>query len=334
MESHEPPILGYEPAHLDFGIYNPRTPLTRQPALPLRIRNCGGGVLQGRILALASWVILPKIEIECEAGQAVEYRVQISTGAPQVYKRQEYHAREVLLLDTNGGSALISGGYRIGMKPTRRLGRTAGIALLVILPVIFLSFFLLSGPDMMPSSQSTETRNAAEVHALYTSGAATVLARLTETHAPGTTNVRIQASQTEAPIHQETETDLPKTESSFTPWPFEVSGNPETLVRDYYQALNAGQYETAWGMLTQSFQQACCALSGNDPFTIYRDWWSMNVDQVEVQSAYLQAWNQNPATVLVSLSFYYRNGKVEDLVMYHMIVADAESNRLLIDEVK
>lgn len=331
QQSAGKPILKIDPLHLDFGAYKPGVPLTRQPKRTLRIHNAGTGVLTGRILTIASWVIVADIEIACSAGQSKDIPVQISTGAPQSYNRQEYHYDGVLLIDTNGGSAQVSGGYQIGKRQQAK-NRPIRALLLLILPVLAGLFFLLNSLIERLPAQAALTQTPD--HLLYTSGAETVLARVNATEEARLLNAQVDQRPIETAIPTATQEPSAPGRNTLTPWPFEDFIHPEKLVKDYYQAVSNAQYELAWGMLSPDFQQACCAISGNDPFTIYRDWWSLNIDKVEVQSAYLQAWDENPARVLAALSFYYRNGKIEDLIMVHLIAIDAENNRLLIDEVR
>ena len=122
--------------------------------------------------------------------------------------------------------------------------------------------------------------------------------------------------------------------NTHTPWPRDAFPNPEEVISKYYREINAQQYETAWSMLSKNFQQTCFAISGNEPFTIYSQWWRHNIEKVEVHSAYLQEWDTNPAPVLVSISYYYKDGKIEDMIFMHYLIADAERSTLLIDEVR
>ena len=98
--------------------------------------------------------------------------------------------------------------------------------------------------------------------------------------------------------------------------------------------LNLGRYERSWPMLSEQFQENCCTIGGNDPFLIYQNWWKYNIERVDVLSAYLQEWDANPAIVLVSMRFFYKNGDVEDAIYYYYLISDVERDTLLIDEVK
>lgn len=328
------PRLSVEPEQLDFGAYQPRRPLSRQPILTLKITNQGEGCLQGRLISQVSWIILPKPEFQCHADETSLHTVQISTGAPQVVIRERYVVDQIIMIDSNAGSMAISGSYHIGL-PSSSQKRRIGFAILSVLLVILTAAVLLLRDNLsgILPGQSSENHQA-----LFTSGAETVLARVKESPMPAeishsTPNIpRTTSRRTSAATV--TQSIIHSTTSTRTPWPRETFPSPEEVVSKYYREINAGQYETAWSMLSRNFQQTCCAISGNDPFTIYSQWWGHNIEKVELNSAYLQKWDVNPAPVLVSISYYYKNGKIEDMIFMHYLIADADRNVLLIDEVR
>ncbi len=325
------PEFYVEPEHLDFGEYRPNNPLTNQTSLMLTITNRGNELLKGRIITQVSWVILSHVEIECAPGESASYRVQMSTGAPQHFQRQAYRSESCLWIDTNRGLKNISASYHIGPVKNQISHKpfSAGFWLIPVVLVMILIGLL----SLIPArEENPDTAHTPEAF-LYTSGAQTVLARVTTTAETEESRTSSQTPPAET-ILSDAEEPLAEGEATFTPWPREAFLNPEQLVQNYFREINAGQYERAWAMLTKNFQQTCCAISGNDPFVIYSTWWSHNIEQVEVKSAFLQAWDQNPAPVLVSLSYYYMDGKIEDLVFMYYIIADEERNTLLIDVVE
>ena len=86
-------------------------------------------------------------------------------------------------------------------------------------------------------------------------------------------------------------------------------------------------------MLSKNFQQSCCYIALNDPYQVYLNWWN-TIEKVEVTSAYLQAWDTNPAEVYTSLKYTTNKGEIVEVVNDYFLIADAETKSLLIDQVK
>lgn len=330
------PELNVEPPHLLFGTFDPGTPLTEQPSITLKISNIGGGVLTGRIIHQVSWLILTPVEFECRAGETSEHLIRLGTGAPQSWNRQEYSFDNLITIDSNVGIRSIQGSYRIGLDvPEKRIKPGWGLVALAIPLIIVLTFLIWGDVFQTPAPAPAQNTAADEI---FTQGAETVFARMTMTNKSESLQSSITPVISMSAVHtMETEkspSGTPEIIVTFTPWPREQFRNPEEFIKDYYMELNYGRYEYSWPMLSEQFQENCCAIGGNDPFLIYQNWWKYNIERVEVLSAYLQEWDANPAVVLVSLRFFYKNGDVEDAIFYFYLISDAERDTLLIDEVK
>jgi hypothetical protein len=335
-ERPDTPELNVEPSQIAFGTFDPDIPLTEQPTFTLKISNKGGGVLKGRIILQVSWLIITSVEFECRSGETSEHLIRLGTGAPQSWNRQEYSFDNLITVDSNVGIRSIQGSYRIGLDGLeKRIKPGWGLVALAIPLIIVLTFLIWGDVFQTPATAPTLSTAADEI---FTQGAETVFARMSRT-------IESEAQQSSitpvitlfSPQTLETRglsTGTPEIIITFTPWPREQFPNPEEIIKDYYMEINHGRYEHSWPMLSKQFQEDCCSIGGNDPFLIYQNWWKYNVDRVEVVSAYLQEWDVNPAVVLVSLRFFYKNGDVEDAVYYYYLISDADRDTLLLDKVK
>ena len=140
----------------------------------------------------------------------------------------------------------------------------------------------------------------------------------------GTPEYSISKSQNE---------NSPLFQPSFTPWAKEKFTNPEQFVVDYFSAINSRDYNRSWAMLSKNFQQNCCNIGGNDPFSVYEKYWE-NIKKVEVESAYIQEWDKNPARLIVSLRYYFMEGNTIESINNFWIISDPGKATLLIDEVR
>ncbi|MCE1254782.1 MAG: hypothetical protein LWX83_14700, partial [Anaerolineae bacterium] len=161
---------------------------------------------------------------------------------------------------------------------------------------------------------------------LFPRGAATPSARLTQT-------VFLSDTPQPTPVTlMPTQNLTPSPTATFTPWP-RTKYNPEAFVNQYFEAINNQEYDKAWDMLSLSFRDECCNISGNNPFDEYKNWWK-TITKVDVVSAYIQAYDVNPAEVWVNLNYHYNDGKTEEVRSAFYIIDDDIKNTLLIDVVK
>ena len=326
------PILEVQPESIDFGSFHPNTPLTEQPAVEITITNIGTGVLQGRLVPTVSWLIPEPISFFCKAGETSQHRIHLSTGAPIDPYRQEYNFEETLLLTSNVGEHWFSCSYQksarsiVTNRPTLPW-LLIPAALLAIAVVIF--FFAIRSSD----NGTPANLQAREANSIYTEAVKTLYAEMTSTALFIPAAVQgTQASFVISLPTQEVTSEFDPT-ATFTPWPQQDFPNPEQFIKDYYLAVDQGEYEKSWGMLSKSFQETCCQVAGNDPFIVYTHFWD-NVDRVTVLSAYLQDWNTNPAEVYVSLEYQHARGDTFEEFLVFYLITNPQGNNLLINQVQ
>ena len=329
-EPDSKPSLDVSPTSLDFGIFNPELPLTEQPSIQLEITNTGGGILIGRVIPQYSWLIVSPVEFRIGPGQSSQHIVRLSTGAPRGQIKREFNYTCLIILSANGGTVSLRGSY-LSTQPQQAPSIIPAWSWFLMSFLVLLIFVFILFKDMI-AGWANGPPQPDGVSALYTQGAATVLAQLT------TTTNRPKPPQTDTPepplfsSAKGIETPTSNLTPTYTPWP-RTKYNVEQFISEYYATLNSQDYQHAWGMLSKNFQETCCKVGGNDPFVVYTGWWTV-MNRVDVVSAYLQAWDKNPSIVYVSLHYIYKNGKTADLFQEFSLIVDAERNTLLIDQVK
>lgn len=321
------PILNITPDYLDFGVFNPDLPLTEQPEMHLEVTNSGSGILIGRVIPQFSWLIVTPVEYRVGPGQVSSHLVTLSTGAPRGQARRGFSYNSLIVVSSNGGTKSLGGGY-YSTQPADAPSILPAWSWFLLGAFVFLVFIFFLSKDMISGWAAKRVQDQ-RVEALYTQGAATEIARLTETRIPEGT------ATPEPPLFAPpvgASTPTPELTMTLTPWP-RTKYNVEQFIKEYYATINSADYEHAWGMLSRNFQGSCCKIGGNEPFLVYSSWWK-EVQKVEVVSAYLQAWDKNPATVYVRLHYLYKNGKTGDLFQEFTLISNEERKTLLIDMVK
>jgi len=335
-DSATEPRLGIIPSHLDFGIFDPLHAAPDSGTKEIVITNRGGGILAGRINPQTPWISISPSSFRCQAGESSVHKVTLLAAAPKSWKPQKFKYDFLFLIHSNGGSASLSGEYTASADsnsspfsiPWMWIGMTALLAVLaagLVLGIIFVRSKL----------ESRETRQA---NLLYTQGAATEMARLNATTTATTATaqpVLANPAGGTAPQNSDGVVAAAPTQVQpvFTPWPRDQFPNPEQFIQDYYSSINYGNYEKSWTMLSQKFQQTCCSVGGNDPFSVYSNWWR-TIKRVEVLAAFVQEWDTNPALVHVSLRYHTVDERTLDTFNVFVLLADAERKTLVIDEVK
>lgn len=99
-------------------------------------------------------------------------------------------------------------------------------------------------------------------------------------------------------------------------------------LKNYYEIISKGNYNKAWGLLTESFKSKYNS-TGYQP---YAEWWS-TLDRVEVKSVNVFFDNGKSANLDANIVYYYMNGQVDtnDIMEFYMIY-DSNSNQWLIDD--
>ncbi|MCD4671535.1 MAG: hypothetical protein K8R77_02625 [Anaerolineaceae bacterium] len=332
-DPNEKPVLKVLPEAIDFGRYHPNTPLTEQPVVEIIITNTGTGTLQGRLVPAVSWLIPKPIAFSCKAGETSRHAVRISTGAPIDAHRQEYNFEEILLVSSNAGEQWFTASYQKSVRsitpgPPIRIWLFIPAALFVIAAIIL--FFAIRSPDNTTPSPDS---NAMQAEMIFTQAAQTLFVEMTSTAALASSQDQATQASISIALPTPQNTSLFAPTATFTPWPRQEYPNPEQFILAYYQAVDQGDYEKSWGMLSGEFQETCCHVAGNDPFIVYTHFWD-NVEKVEVLSAYLQDWNANPAIVFVTLAYEHSRGdSFEEFHIFYLITNPQEKG-LLIDQVQ
>ncbi|NPV84865.1 MAG: hypothetical protein HPY45_02495 [Anaerolineae bacterium] len=331
QNTNQPPeTIQIEPYFLDFGKFDPNAPLTQLPSVQLKITNAGEDILTGQLLSRMSWLIISPVKFTCEQGATSTHSIQLSTGTPTPLNLKKYSYSDLVLISTNHGDFSIGGSFEIGsMKPGEQVSLPWKYILLPVLLVIVIAalLYVLVVPRKPAPSQTTQ------IDLLYTYGAETVIVGLTHTSLAQPTLTSTSAFAVKAPFDTLSLSPIPDKTATFTPFPPYEYPNPEQFVYEYYDALNKRDYEKAWSMLSIHFQRNCCEVGGNDPFIVYKSWWS-RVEKVEVLSAYLQEYNANPARLNVALRYTYKDGKVTESLNIFWLIADSSRRTLLIYEVR
>ncbi len=321
-EQETKPILTIDPPYLEFGAASHSLLNLGKPDLILTITNSGTGLLTGRIKPQVSWLSIVPSEFECGAGESSQHAVHIHQEARNYWDAGGRFLNNLFLVISNAGSVKINGSYTALPKSS---GRTL-VSRLMILSGILIIAGLIGIGFFTFGLNGSKTVAQEDMTVLFTQGAATEFARLTQTLYPSDTPQPTQVTV------EPTRNLTPSPTATYTPWPRDKY-NPEAFVKEYYDAINNQEYDKAWDMLSMSFKDECCNISGNDPFEEYKNWWK-TINKVDVVSAYIQAYDQNPAEVWVNLNYHYNDGKTEEARSAIYIIDDEFTNTLLIDVVK
>ena len=339
-----------EPEVLAFGAYNPNLPLIQQPTIQLTVRNVGGGILTGRLVPQASWLIINPLMIRLKSGESSQHIIQMSTGAPQQLNKSLHEFKNSVVITSNAGPAGLDVRYSLDfnrqanipqqMNLTPRIRNQSSKRLLPLLLIAAFIVMALVGMRFLLNSGSNSTQADNEREALLTAGAQTVFASnglITDTPEPEAAIVR-QATETSSSLFSPLTTDTPDLtatayQPTFTPWPTGEFVNPEVIVNSYFSALTNGDYQSAWNFLTREYQEVCCTALGTDPYYIFSRDWSA-VSEIKLVSAFLQEYGINPAPVLVLFQFRNAENELKEITQMFWLVVDDEQTTLLINAVE
>jgi hypothetical protein len=337
VRQFQAPLIEIDKTHLDFGTLDLDKGQLSVGQVTLLIKNSGGGVLAGRIIPQFAWVEVNPAAFQLSAGQSSEFNVSLTPETPKSGKWSNVAKENLLFINSNGGALSVGGSY---LSPPVNIDRTSippRQMIISIAAVLLIFAMVLFGGVVALGRRPVATPNYVDM--LYTQGAGTVIAQLSatvgaeerESGSVSTIVVHIGAV-TDAGQPTEAQEGVPIPTATFTPWPRADYPNPEQFVTSYYESLNSRNYEETWSNLTSEFQKNCCSIAGNNPFLVYVNWWD-SVERVEVQSAYIQDWNANPAIVHVQVNYYYRKGGQDEIIHIVEVVLDDESQSLKIDQV-
>ena len=319
------PELSIEPSYIEFGAEKRSFFKLTKPNLILTITNKGNGTLTGRIKPQVSWLSITPAEFSCEAGESSEHHIIIQKGARYYWDARGRYLNNLFLVISNASSTRVNGSY----KPDQSASARATLSWLLIAAGILMVVAIMVVGFFSTNWNTAKAAPQMNVQQLYTQGAATEIARLALTPSATLPATPTLIPMTSTPAISVTPSPTPTS----TPWPRTLYANPESFIKDYYQAINTKQYDKAWKMLSPNFQQSCCVIGGNNGFDYYQNYWA-TYTRVDVSSAYLQQWDINPAEVYVKLKYTYKDGKTEDASMVFFIIDDITQKALLIDVTK
>ncbi|MDJ0735022.1 MAG: serine/threonine-protein kinase [Nostocaceae cyanobacterium] len=104
--------------------------------------------------------------------------------------------------------------------------------------------------------------------------------------------------------------------------------SPAKAIRNYFQIINQGEYETAWNRLTPELRQNE-KLHPNG-YKSYTDWWGEKVERVEIDSVNIVKKSAKTATVDIQLQYRLKNGKKSSGSVSFSLSWNAENNRWMI----
>ncbi len=333
-------ILDVTPQMLDFGVLNIRKPQPGQGEALVSIRNDGTRVMTGIIALQVAWVESDIHEFRLNPGESLDVTFRVTKHMPAVWTTNRYGSDFIALISGNGGAVSIGGYYFLTDEDSKRSQRThtiSGRFLLNILLSVFSVLLLIAGTDMF-LKRETGVRQTETVFMIHTEAAETMEAALTAQVPTPTNSIAdpadmIAFNATAAAIGASMISNINGgAEPTMTPWPADKYPSPQQFLFSYYMLLNDHNYEEAWWLLSESFQQTY--YSGADtPMNNY----IADVSQVrlyELASAYLQAEDVNPAEVRMNLIMYMNDGQMSDKILTVYIIDDPERNTLLINEIK
>jgi hypothetical protein len=146
----------------------------------------------------------------------------------------------------------------------------------------------------------------------------------------------ITASPTRSgsPVKSETipsPSDTPRTPTKI---PTEITGqeSPADFIRRYYSLINERDYETAFGMLSNSFKDRfhCCNPDGSYQIEPYIDWWN-TIDRVTVLSVDTNRWSSDKAQVTIQIRYNKADGSTVTSTHSFDLVPDDSGESWLID---
>ncbi|MBN1813945.1 MAG: hypothetical protein JXA14_19060 [Anaerolineae bacterium] len=117
--------------------------------------------------------------------------------------------------------------------------------------------------------------------------------------------------------------------------PFEQVGpspvKPDKFVQDYYDMLDDGDSDQAWGLLSGGFSDSSLS-TGTGSFQRYTDWWD-NIEQVSVEVTTVETRGDDLAVVCGTLHYERFDGAAinEDVCLY--LVAEETSRSWKIERI-
>jgi hypothetical protein len=208
--------------------------------------------------------------------------------------------------------------------------------ILISVLVFLLMIFLFAGSALFLKTRASRDSSLSR-SMILTIGAETILARISESPYPTNTitpnlTQLLESTDILVPINPSQEI-TPSPIVTFTPWPGDSYPSPEKLIYSYYGLLNNRDYDQAWSLLSEYFRHNCCNEGLIQPYDNYKAWWE-KVQRVEIVSGQVIQPNQNPLEIRIRLKYFLSDGGVAEDEYVYSIISDAQTNRLLINEVE
>ena len=327
------PILSVSQKTLDFGLVSAGEPAEGHGIAKLTITNDGDRILVGRIAIQVAWVTVDPPDFRLNPGESSEHIFTVRQNVQFSWTTRRMGSDFIALINSNGGSETIGGYYFLDSTKTEKKKKPIHPWLYALIPI----FILLTAGIILFVSRQNEAALAQQKtensDSLYTRIAETYFAEMTENPTIISTEPPPQNTPNPLVVPNFDITPSPAPSMTFTPWVAADYPNVEEFIRTYYKTLNERDYETAWWMLSEKMQQACCYTGEANPITVYQNYWD-KVESVEVNYAFLQSYDTNPAIVNVGLTYHYKDGTTEETVNQFSIITDDVKKSLVIDEIR
>ena len=328
------PVLSVQPDSLDFAQIDPKITIEIPPQTIL-IGNSGGGVLAGKIISQVKWIEVTPTTFKLLGGETDQHTIRVSSPPPHYWTKKFHHFNQILIVTSNVGQKSVAGQYFI-INFREFVPIYPGKKIWLSLMAFLLMIFLFAGSALFLKLKASRDETLSRPK-LLTIGAETILAGLTESVLPTQTislNLTQYLKTTEPlPLINPSQEFTPSPAVPFTPWPRERFPSPEDLMFSYYDLINKRDYGQAWSLLSDYFRQNCCNEGLIQPFDNYKAWWE-KIQRVEILSGMVIQPDQNPLEIRIKLKYFLSDGGVAEDEYIYAIISDAQTNRLLINEVK
>lgn len=325
------PVMQISPKTLDFGLVSVSSSGEGRGTATLTITNEGERILVGRIAVQVAWVSVFPPDFRLNPGESSSHAFTVRPNTQMSWTSHRLGSDFIALINSNGGSETIGGFYYAdqSIQPVKkaplRKWLWGVIPMLAVVTGVVLSLINHQSGRIVSSA---ETQN---LNQLYTHIAETYFANVTEN--PPTPLPTGPQPTLDISFSGGNEPSIPEATVTSTPWNPDDYPNPELFLRSYYETLMNRDYDTAWWMMTEKMQIACCSGREVTPQEFFRSEWD-KVESVDIDYAFLQQLNVNPIEFNVSLRYHYKDGTTGDMVNRVYIVSDTARKTLLIDQIR
>lgn len=327
------PILKVSEKNLDFGLVNfNMEPSENRGIAKLTITNEGERLLVGRIAIQVAWASTFPPDFRLNPGESSDHYFTIRRSNPISWNSGHKLGSDfIALINSNGGSETIGGYYFIDNTEIIKKKQSPVSPKIFLILLVFL--LLTAGVLFFIFHQDKEiiqTKGTESVSAIYTQLAETIFAELDVNAGTPTAMYDVFAA---APTLDPNQDAAPSAEATYTPWPVAEYPNPETFVHNYFSAVASKNFTSAWWMLAERVQINCCYNKGINPADYYAASWN-DVTDIEVNYAYLQNPNENPAIMNTSVTYTHEDGTKSQHNFAIEVITSTTQGELLIQDIK